>query len=81
MQSQQFLEYLILNPWLLFILIIWTLAWKGTALWMAAKRDQKNWFIALLVLNTIGLLEITYILITRNKEKRPDKPKEDETQN
>lgn len=45
-----------------FILILaWSLLWKGFALWFAAKRDEKWWFIAFLVINTLGILEIVYI--------------------
>jgi hypothetical protein len=49
------------NPLLLTAVLIWTLAWKGVALWKAAKADSKKWFVALLVINTMGLLEILYI--------------------
>lgn len=42
--------------------ILWGLAWKGLALWHAAKRNEKWWFIGMLVINTIGILEICYLL-------------------
>lgn len=46
----------------LFVLVIlWSLVWKGLALWRAAKRDDMWWFIAFLVLNTLGILEIIYL--------------------
>lgn len=45
----------------LFIMFIWSIAWKGLALWRAAKQEQRNWFIAMLVLNTVGILEIVYL--------------------
>lgn len=51
------------------IAIIWTLAWKGLSLWKAARRGDRNWFIALLVLNTIGILDILYIYVFSKKEK------------
>jgi hypothetical protein len=47
---------------LILILAIWTIPWKGYALWLAAKRNQKGWFIVLLIVNTLGILEIFYIL-------------------
>lgn len=47
--------------------MIWELLWKGFALWRAAQRRQKGWFIALLVLNTLGILPILYLLITRKR--------------
>ena len=50
-----------LSPFLLFFLFVWSILWKGLALWKGAKYDQKNWFIVILVLNTIGILEIVYL--------------------
>jgi|WetSurSiteA1Bulk_404760.scaffolds.fasta_scaffold02542_3 hypothetical protein len=45
------------------IVSIWSLAWKGYALWVAARKESKIWFVVILVLNTIGLLEILYIFV------------------
>lgn len=36
---------------------------KGIALWKAAKQDQKGWFIALMVFQTLGILELVYLFI------------------
>lgn len=52
--------------------IIWTIIWKGIALWRSAKNDDKYWFVALLVINTLGILEICYIYFF-SKEKRGKK--------
>ena len=41
--------------------LIWSLAWKGFALWKSAGKKQLIWFVILLVINTSGLLEIAYI--------------------
>jgi hypothetical protein len=46
---------------LLALLVIWSLVWKGFALWFAAKDNKKWWFIAILLINTAGILEIIYI--------------------
>lgn len=46
----------------LFVAMIWTIILKGFALWYAARGNQKWWFIALLVVNTLGLLEIIYLV-------------------
>jgi len=54
-------DYISQNPYLFTAALIWILAWKGVALWTAAKADSKKWFVALLVINTMGLLEISYI--------------------
>lgn len=48
-------------PTVLFALLVWSYSWKGLALWRAGRNKQRNWFIALLILNTVGLLEITYL--------------------
>ena len=44
-------------------LILWSAIWKGIALWKAARRDQLGWYLALLILNTVGLLPIIYIFV------------------
>ena len=44
------------------IVLIIIIALKGLALWTAAKRDEKWWFIAMLVINTAGILEFVYLL-------------------
>ncbi len=46
---------------LVIIFIFWTIFWKGLALWHAARRGQPWWFIILLVVNTLGILEIIYL--------------------
>ena len=43
------------------ILALWTIPWKIYAVWTAAKHNQKKWFVALLILNTVSILEIFYI--------------------
>jgi len=50
------------------ILAIWTLFWKAAALWSAARKSHRIWFILLMVINTVGILEIVYLfVITRTK--------------
>lgn len=48
-------------PFLLSLIMLWSLFWKGNALWHAARRRHLTWFILLLVVNTMGLLEIAYL--------------------
>lgn len=55
------IEEIFLSPQILFLILAWTLPWKGVALWKSAKNSQRNWFIALLILNTLAILEIIYI--------------------
>jgi len=45
------------------LIMIWVLPWKGVALWKAAKNGSKWWFVILLIVNTVGILEILYIFI------------------
>ena len=46
---------------LFYLISIWSLIWKGIALWRAANLKQRNWFIVMLILNLFGLLEIIYL--------------------
>ncbi len=54
---------------LIFILVLWELVWKGIALWKAARESQKYWFIAILILNTVGILPILYIFLFKKGRK------------
>jgi len=56
------------NQWLLLLIIAWILPWKGVALWKAARLRDKWWFVALLVINTLAVLEILYIYIFSKKK-------------
>jgi hypothetical protein len=51
---------------------IWDVTWKGLALWQAAKRRQRVWFIALLFLNTAGALPITYLVMMKRRDAAKD---------
>jgi len=62
-------QFLIENSWMILLVAIWTIPWKGWALWKAAKNNQKWWFAALLVLNTLALLEIAYIFYFGKKKQ------------
>lgn len=54
-------------PMVMMLLSLWSLIWKGQALWRAAKQKSLPWFIVLLVVNTLGILDIIYLLISRSK--------------
>jgi hypothetical protein len=67
-------QFLMDNLWLVIIIGLWVLPWKGVALWRSAQRKNKWWFIALLIMNTLGLLEILYIFVfSKNKKLEGDK--------
>ena len=48
---------------LLLIIIVWSLIWKGLALWKSAREGSKVWFVILLIVNTVGILEILYLYV------------------
>lgn len=48
---------------ILAVISIWALIWKGLALWKSAQKKSVVWFIVLLIINTLGILEILYIFI------------------
>jgi len=54
---------------LLLGVLLWTLPWKGVALWKAARNSHKKWFVVLLVINTLALLEIVYIFFFAKKKE------------
>lgn len=59
------------NFLVVFILLsIWELVWKGFGLWHSAQNKQSGWFIAMLLLNTVGILPIIYLLGFKPKQKR-----------
>ena len=50
------------------VIAIWTLVWKGLALWHAGRNNQKVWFVILLIVNTVGILEILYLAFGRKNK-------------
>ncbi len=62
-------EIIIGFGWWFWLLLIWSLIWKGLALWKAARLGSKVWFVVLLVVNTVGILEILYLYAFSKKQK------------
>lgn len=54
-----------INIWvfliIIFVIAIWSLIWKGFALWRAGRKNDLVWFIILLIINSLGILEILYL--------------------
>lgn len=50
-----------INPALVIAIFIWSMFWKLLALWRCVKNEQRYWFIGLMLLNTVGILEIVYL--------------------
>ncbi len=54
---------------MLFIgVLLWSVVWKGLALWFAARNGHRWWFCIILVVNTLGILEIIYIFGVAHKK-------------
>ena len=51
----------LMNYFLLIILIVWELYWKYKALWISANNNHRKWFIAILIINSLGIIPIYYL--------------------
>ena len=62
----------ILNPSspIFYILIAWSLVWKGIALWNSARNKQLVWYIAIFIINTVGILEIIYLIFFKRRKEQ-----------
>ena len=49
------------------ILVLWTIPWKVYAVWLAVKSDRKAWFVVLVLINSLSILEMIYVF---NVEKK-----------
>lgn len=67
-----FQYFLSTHPMIFALLIVWSIAWKGFALWKAGKNRSFIWFIVLLLVNTIGILEIIYLFAIKDKNSKPE---------
>jgi len=56
----EIMQQVLTNPMIMYPLLIWSIFWKGLALWRSARMNHRGWFIALLVINTVGIFEIIY---------------------
>lgn len=59
------------NHVVLVLLVVWTIPWKGFALWRAARSYHRWWFGVLLVVNTLAILEILYLFIFGHRKSTP----------
>lgn len=59
---------------ILVFLAIWTTALKAFALWFSARAGQRIWFAAMLIINTLGILELLYLFVFRKKERAASIP-------
>lgn len=66
-------EFLTENSWIVLIIIAWSLPWKAISLWKAARLSDKTWFIVLLLVNTLAIIEILYIFIFSKRKREISK--------
>jgi len=62
-------QFLVQNQWIILLAVLWVLPWKGVALWRAARNSHKAWFVVILVVNTMAILEIIYIFFFSKKRE------------
>lgn len=66
-------EWLARHWVLLAVVGLWSLLWKCVALWRSARNGDKGWFVAVLILNTLGILDILYIYVFSKKSGSVEK--------
>lgn len=50
-----------------------SLPFKIAGIWRAAQNKQRGWFALLLIFNTLGILDLTYLFyFSKPREKHPD---------
>jgi len=66
------LESILRSPFIV-LFIIWEIVWKGIALWKAARNGQLYWYVAILILNSVGILPIIYVLFFQKDKSKKGK--------
>lgn len=46
------------------------LVFKGWGMWRAGRMNKKVWFIAILIINSVGILPIIFLLLTKGEYKK-----------
>lgn len=77
MFNEQFINK---HIWLVILIFIIDYVLKAIALWIAARKGSKVWFVLLLLLNTLGILPLFYIFYF-SKQDKPKSPQQDIAKN
>ncbi|MEI7891376.1 MAG: DUF5652 family protein [bacterium] len=48
------------------IVVLLTIPFKAAALWRAARRGHIGWFLTLIIINSLAILDILYIFVFSN---------------
>jgi methionyl-tRNA synthetase len=67
------MKVLNLNNPILYLVIAWSIIWKGISLWYSARNKQLTWYIVLLLVNTVGILDIVYLIFSKSLSKKNNK--------
>jgi len=51
---------------LFYLLALADLALRGVSLYKSARKDQRLWFVALLIINSMGVFPLIYLLINKD---------------
>lgn len=57
----------LLVGFLLLFVFAWTLYFKASALYEAARHGQRVWFVVFLLVHTVGILELIYLVWFRKE--------------
>ncbi|MBI2414521.1 hypothetical protein HYV31_01585 [candidate division WWE3 bacterium] len=63
---QNSIDLLFGNKVVFYSLVFIDLILRGFALWKSARLNEKNWFVAILIVNSLGLLPLGYLIWKRN---------------
>ena len=55
---------------LLFVLLTVDVILKGLSLYQSARKEQKVWFVALILINSLGVLPLIYLLIQNSTKEK-----------
>jgi methionyl-tRNA synthetase len=62
------IQNIISKPYFIIPYLIWVTVWKGIALWKSANKKQLLWFVILLTINSMGILEILYVFYLNKRD-------------
>jgi len=55
---------------MLVLLVLADVILRGMGMWRAARKGQQGWFVAMLVMNSVGILPVVYMLFFEKKGKK-----------
>jgi len=59
--------------WLIPVIVIfaiWETVWKLVGMWKAGRNNELAWFICIAIFNTLGILPIIYIILSKKKAEQ-----------